>query len=958
MVARRRAPRALKTLALVTAGVLLVLSAPAGAQTGDGAPSMGASVRVARLAPSAVPSGSTGTGATSSAQAVSLEVVLPPSNPAGLSAALAALDDPSSPQYHHWLTPAEFAARFGPSATAVTRVDDWLGGVGMHLSRPSTFAVRASAPAGAVESGLGVSLRNYALDGRHFYAADRAPLVPSGVSGDVVALLGLDTEPQLHAALEPHRAGTAGGPGALVPDASGASVPHADGLTPCGAATTAASQTGSFTPDQVGSEYHIGTVTAAGENGAGSTVAVYELAPHLQSDVSTYETCFGLDNTVTKVTVDTGGTPDPGGTVEADADIEEVATQAPGASILSYEGPNSAQGAFDTWSAIVSQNSASVISTSWGECEPSAAQDGSLTADDMLFQEAAAQGQTVVAATGDSGSEDCLPASAGTDTSLEVDFPSSDPSVTAVGGTTFTSGGASVAWNDCEGAVGPSCATLSGDEGSGGGGISQYAVRPSWQPADWEWGSATFACGTNCRDTPDLAANAGSGEVFFANSGWGSFVGTSIASPVIAGLVGDVSGGCTAPRKGILGPVLYGLVAQDEYGSALTDVTSGDNDLTRTYTGTRFPATSGYDTTSGVGTPLAPGWSCPEVSSVSPTSGAAGQQVTVTGLGLEKATITFAGVSAAVVSETATAAVVIAPSTGGAGGATRVQGSSAWGTGTASGTFAYASAPPPPPPPPPQAKRTGYDLVGSDGGVFVFPTGQSGGFFGSLPGLGVHVDNVVGMVLSPDVGGYFLVGSDGGVFAFGDAPFEGSLPGLGVRVNDIKGIVPTADDGGYFLVGSDGGVFAFGDARFLGSLPGIGAHVDDVVGIAAAPGDLGYWVVESDGAVHAFGTAPAFGSLTNATAPVTDIVSSPDGDGYWVVTQNGGVTPFGDAVFDGSLPFIGASPTRPVISLVPTSGGYWLIGSDGGIFAFGAPFVGSLPGLGVAVSNVVGAVPN
>ena len=116
-----------------------------------------------------------------------------------------------------------------------------------------------------------------------------------------------------------------------------------------------------------------------------------------------------------------------------------------------------------------------------------------------------------------------------------------------------------------------------------------------------------------------------------------------------------------------------------------------------------------------------------------------------------------------------------------------------------------------------------YDLVGSDGGVFVF--GQTGGFYGSLPGLGIHVGNIVGIVPTADERGYFLVGSDGGVFAFGDAPFENSLPGLHVNVNDIVGIVPTTDDRGYFLVGSDGGVFAFGDAGFENSLPGLGIHI-------------------------------------------------------------------------------------------------------------------------------------
>src|SRR5450759_4280305 len=74
---------------------------------------------------------------------------------------------------------------------------------------------------------------------------------------------------------------------------------------------------------------------------------------------------------------------------------------------------------------------------------------------------------------------------------------------------------------------------------------------------------------------------------------------------------------------------------------------------------------------------------------------------------------------------------------------------------------------------------SGYDLVGSDGGVFVFaPQGTTSGFYGSLPGQGVHVNNIVGMVATADDHGYFLVGSDGGVFAFGDAPYPVSYTHL------------------------------------------------------------------------------------------------------------------------------------------------------------------------------------
>lgn len=258
---------------------------------------------------------------------------------------------------------------------------------------------------------------------------------------------------------------------------------------------------------------------------------------------------------------------------------------------------------------------------------------------------------------------------------------------------------------------------------------------------------------------------------------------------------------------------------------------------------------------------------------------------------------------------------------------------------------------------------SGYDLVGSDGGVFVFPTGQSQGFYGSLPGLHVQVNNIVGMVTTSTETGYFLVGSDGGVFAFGNAPFLGSLPGINVRVNDIVGIVPTGNDQGYFLVGRDGGVFAFGNAPFLGSCPQANSGcqgVDNIIGIAATPSGNGYWVVGSDGSVYGFGAAQQLGSATNTTAPVTAIAGTANGGGYWIVASDGSVYPFGNAGNFGDLPALSVTPSLPVIGIVHTSDemGYWMFGADGGVFAFGnAPEVGSLPGLNVHVSDIVGAVP-
>nr|MDA8355988.1 hypothetical protein [Actinomycetota bacterium] len=261
----------------------------------------------------------------------------------------------------------------------------------------------------------------------------------------------------------------------------------------------------------------------------------------------------------------------------------------------------------------------------------------------------------------------------------------------------------------------------------------------------------------------------------------------------------------------------------------------------------------------------------------------------------------------------------------------------------------------------------GYDLVNTDGRVFVFDApGQHGGFYGSLPGLGITpAAPIVGIAPTTTGAGYFLVGADGGVFCFGSAQFYGSLPELGVIPSKpIVGMVATNTDRGYYLVGADGGVFAFGDVPFLGSLPGLGEKVSNVVGVAATQSGSGYWVVQATGTVTAFGSAKAFPAVP-VTSSVSSITGTPTGGGYLLVTQGGGVYSFGNALKadEGTLPHLPLTPYRPVVGIVPTftTGGYWLIGGDGGVFAFGtAKFYGSLPGLSppISVSDIVGATPS
>ena len=315
--------------------------------------------------------------------------------------------------------------------------------------------------------------------------------------------------------------------------------------------------------------------TPAGIEGAGTSVALYELEPHLSSDISAYQSCMGTDVPVTSTTVD-GGAGSGAGEGEAALDIEDVIGLAPGASIDVYTGPNTDSGAYDTYSAIISADTSQVISTSWGLCE---AAEGSAAAssENTLFQEAASQGQSVFAAAGDSGADDCG------DGTASVDDPASQPDVTGVGGTTLASetGAASqTVWNDGAG------------NGAGGGGVSELWSMPSYQ--------TPFAVQSGDREVPDVSADADedTGYVVDYDGSWTAIGGTSAAAPLWASVAALADTACGAPI-GLANTALYDAAAA-HYAADFDDVTSGNN----SYDGvTGFSAGSGYDMASGLGTP-------------------------------------------------------------------------------------------------------------------------------------------------------------------------------------------------------------------------------------------------------------------------------------------------------------------------------------------------------------------
>jgi len=235
---------------------------------------------------------------------------------------------------------------------------------------------------------------------------------------------------------------------------------------------------------------------------------------------------------------------------------------------------------------------------------------------------------------------------------------------------------------------------------------------------------------------------------------------------------------------------------------------------------------------------------------------------------------------------------------------------------------------------------SGYWTVAGDGGVFSFGPA----FYGSTGSLKLN-QPVFAITSTSDGKGYWFVARDGGVFAYGDGAFHGSVPALGVHVTDIVGMVADTATGGYWLVGSDGGVYAFG-APFDGSVPELGQHVSNIVGMVATADGGGYYLVSSTGAVDAFGDANYQGganTMAHLNAPIVGISVDSATGGYWLAGSDGGIYAYG-APFEGSAGTINLNAPVVGISATMSGSGYYLVAADGGILSYDAPFLGSMGG--------------
>ena len=586
--ARRPALRLAAAL-LAAAAVVLGLAAEALAAP-ERATQSSSFTRVGR--PPAIPSGASAEGALPESSVIDSTVALAPRDPAALTAYAQAVSTPGSPLYRHYLTVAQFAQRFAPDASQVAAVRGALEAQGLTPGPlvANGLSIDVSATAAQLSSAFSTSFERYQVpSGRTAFANTTAPAFPSSVAGLVRGVIGLDT------LQVPTPAGVTVGPAAREHSTARHAVKAQDapGSTgACGAATAS----GGYTAAQIASAYGLNDLWTAGDGGSGTTIALFELEPYSTNDIAAYQRCYGTSTSISNVTVD-GGPGVGAGSGEAALDIEDLIGLAPQASLLVYEGKNTDNGALDTYRAIITDDRAKVISTSWGLCEP---QEGAVAAgaENDLFQEAVVQGQSIFAASGDHGVQDCTGNHA---TAPTVDDPASQPWVTGVGGTSLGSVGApptETVWDS----------TWDGgaSAGAGGGGVSSIWGAPSYQ-SDFTIPQSSVTCivtrGTSCREVPDVSADAdiATGYDIYWNHRWTVFGGTSAAAPTWAALaaLANSSAACSGRTVGFVNPALY-QAARTSYGSYFNDVTSGNN----SYGGvTGFNAGTGYDMASGLGSP-------------------------------------------------------------------------------------------------------------------------------------------------------------------------------------------------------------------------------------------------------------------------------------------------------------------------------------------------------------------
>lgn len=550
---------------------------------------------------------------------------------AQLQALIAAQQNPSSPLYHHWLTPDEFAARFGMSDSDIAKVEAWLQQQGFTIDGVSRSRNRItfSGTADQVHSAFGTELHYYNINGKTHYAPSTDLSIPSALAPVVQNVTNLSTFRPKPRFRRPK-------------------------------ANFTSSQSGHtfLTPKDVATIYHVTPAYTAGLTGAGQAIAVVGQTSISLADVENFEAAAGLATKDPKLVFVPGSgnvAEFPGDESESDLDVEYSGGMAPGATIFFvYVGDSANFSVFDSMAYAIDNDIAPIISDSYGICETALGAAGFSQLNAVLSQ-GASQGQSIIVPSGDNGSPDCQGVNGLTTAqqqAVAVDFPASSQYVTAMGGTEFLSAdvcnsstcttppatfwqpasGTDVissaltyipeqVWNDDAPPSGNNPAVLS----SGGGGISALSPRPSWQsgvpgiptgtfrlvPDISLSGSPNSAGFLYCSSDPSIGITGSCSHGFRDANTTNLTVagGTSFDAPIFSGLVALINEKENSTGQGVISPILYQLASNSTtYASAFHDIKTGNNNcsvagatLCTGSAATQYSAGTGYDMASGLG---------------------------------------------------------------------------------------------------------------------------------------------------------------------------------------------------------------------------------------------------------------------------------------------------------------------------------------------------------------------
>jgi subtilase family serine protease len=538
-------------------------------------------VATVRLAGNPSAAGLAAAGVTSAlapASNLSMRVVMALRNQSELDQLIEDLQDPSSADYHRWLTPDEFTARFGPTTNDLARVSAWLASQGFKLTSASAasrfvnFTGSAAQATSAFHTAFAAS-----SDGRYFANID-GPAVPADISDVIQSIEGLDNLSGVIAA--PY-------PDSKVKGSAGAKKP-------------------AFGPPDMYVFYDEAPLLTNNVNGTGvDCIALPEFSNFDDESVDAFDTAFNLptlaDGTsLVRVPVDGSEPFSKKGIFEALLDVEYAHAAAPQTPLRVYiagSGVKSAETAFlDVVQQAVTDNACGMISLSISACSDPNGLAAFATNADTIYKQAAAQGQTIFAASGDDGAAGVVEGKNGVCVRSDkrgVFETAASPNVTSVGGTQFKA-----KFDKSTGIVIPGSANevvWHEAKGASGGGASAVFSKPSYQTASTPTDSA--------RDIPDISLLAAVQTPGYFYGAGGKVLccggGTSFGSPYWAGigaLMEQLNGG----RLGPFNTQLYTLATSNAAGNGIRDVTTGNNSFGKVK---GFNAAPGYDQASGWGTP-------------------------------------------------------------------------------------------------------------------------------------------------------------------------------------------------------------------------------------------------------------------------------------------------------------------------------------------------------------------